>query len=173
MSDVHVTMFGYVGGEVEFKQGDNNPLLDRAFFRLGSTPRFYDKLAGGWRDGETVWLTVKAWRQLAHNIASSLSVGQPVLVIGKLRTNVWKGDDGQLHSRDVLEATAVGHDLTRGTSAFRRTERPAFDKPAPGPEDGEVFAALDLQAGDRVDSVTGEVVAAETAAQAPVPEPAF
>lgn len=173
MSDVHVTMFGYVGGEVEFKQGDNNPTLDRAFFRLGSTPRFYDKLAGGWRDGQTVWLTVKAWRQLAHNIASSLSVGQPVVVVGKLRTSVWKGEDGEMRSRDVLEATTVGHDLTRGTSAFRRTERPAPDRSAPGPEDGETLAALDLQVGDQVDRVTGEVTSGEEPARSPEPEPAF
>ncbi|MDQ3627717.1 MAG: single-stranded DNA-binding protein [Actinomycetota bacterium] len=172
MSDVHVTMFGYVGGEIEFKQGENNPQLDRAFFRLGSTPRFYDKLAGGWRDGETVWLTVKAWRQLAQNIASSLSVGQPVVVIGKLRTSVWKSDDGEVHSRDVLEATMVGHDLNRGTSAFRRTERSAFDKPAPAPEDSEIFAVLDQQAGDRVNPVTGEVTSGD-AARSPEPTPAF
>jgi single-strand DNA-binding protein len=172
MSDVHVTMFGYVGGEVEFKQGDNNPQLDRAFFRLGSTPRFYDKLAGGWRDGETVWLTVKAWRQLAHNVSSSLSVGQPVVVIGKLRTSVWKDGDGEVHSRDVLEAVTIGHDLSRGTSAFQRTERPAHDKPAPVPEDSEVFAVLDLQAGGRVDAATGEVISGN-GSRSPEPAPAF
>jgi single-strand DNA-binding protein len=126
MSDVHVTLSGYVASEVEFKEGFNRAgermaHNDRAFFRLGATPRYFDRSAGRWRDGETVWLTVKAWRALAHNVASSLSLGQPVVVVGKLKTSVWKGEDGQVHSREVLEATVVGHDLNRGTSAFSRT----------------------------------------------------
>jgi single-strand DNA-binding protein len=43
-------------------------------------------------------------------------------VVGRLRTNVWE-KDGQTHEKLVLEADLVGHDLNRGTSAFRRPHR--------------------------------------------------
>ncbi len=122
MSDVTVTVFGYVGSDVEFRSGGAG--ADRAIFRVGSTPRFFDRSQGSWRDLETIWITVKAWRALASNVASSISKGDPVVVVGKLRAQVWLGEDGQQRRRDVLEASTVCHDLAKGTSAFRRSERP-------------------------------------------------
>jgi single-strand DNA-binding protein len=181
MSDVHVTLSGYVASEVEFKEGFNRAgerlaHNDRAFFRLGSTPRYFDRSTGRWRDGETVWLTVKAWRALAHNIASSLGLGQPVLVVGKLRTSVWKGEDEQVHSREVLEATAIGHDLNRGTSAFSRTSRQAEQHdPAPEEDDAATMSSLQTAPGMVMDTPTGELVEAAPSSGAPErePEPAF
>lgn len=163
MSDVQVTLSGYVGSEVEFKEGysrggERLQHNDRAFFRLGSTPRFFDRSTGRWRDGETVWMTVKVWRTLAQNIASSLSVGQPVVVVGKLKSSVWKGEDEQMHSRDVLEASLVGHDLNRGTSAFTRNLRNVEQQePAPDEEDAAIVAALAAAPGSSIDTSTGEI----------------
>jgi single-strand DNA-binding protein len=184
MSDVHVTLSGYVGSEVEFKEGFNRageryPHNDRAFFRLGSTPRFFDRSTGRWRDGETVWLTVKVWRGLAHNVASSVSMGEPVVVVGKLKTSVWKGQDAEVHSRDVLEATVVGHDLNRGTSAFSRATRQVEQHdPAPDDEDAATVAGLVAAPGASVDTFTGEVTdpalgTGAEASQQRQPEPAF
>lgn len=181
MSDVNVTLSGYVASEVEFKEGFNragerHAHNDRAFFRLGSTPRFFDRGTGRWRDGETVWLTIKAWRGLAHNVASSLSLGQPVVVVGKLKTSVWKGQDDQVHSREVLEATAVGHDLNRGTSAFSRTSRPV-EQPDTAPEDDDAATTSNVGTppGMGVNTLTGELVDAQPSAnvQEREPEPAF
>ena len=123
MSDVTVTVFGYVGSDVEFHGSGNGS--DRAIFRVGSTPRFFDRAQGSWRDLETVWLTVKAWRALAHNVASSIHKGDPVVVVGRMRTQVWTDKEGQQQRREVLEASTVCHDLAKGTSAFRRSERTA------------------------------------------------
>ena len=73
-----------------------------------------------------MWLTVKAWRGLAHNVKASVGKGEPVVVHGRLRASRWKDEEtGEDRSRTVIEAVAVGHDLNRGTTAYRRTERPA------------------------------------------------
>ncbi|HLR85167.1 MAG TPA: single-stranded DNA-binding protein [Nocardioidaceae bacterium] len=120
--DAQVTISGYVGTNVEFRPGGTNG-ADRAMFRLATTPRFLDRRQGVWREQETVWMTVKAWRTLAQNAASSIRRGEPVVVIGRLRTERWDGDDGHERRRDVLEATMVAHDLSRGTSAFQRNDR--------------------------------------------------
>lgn len=145
MSDVTVTVFGYVGTEVEFRGG--NGKAERAWFRIGSTPRFFDRAAREWRDSETVWLTVKAWRDLARNVSSSINKGEPVVVVGKLRASVWTGDDGVEHRRDVLEATTVAHDLARGTSAFHRTER-VVEREDTSSEDEEMFRELERSVSD-------------------------
>ena len=141
MSDVTVTVFGYVGSDVEFHGGGNG--TDRAIFRVGSTPRFFDRSQGSWRDLETVWVTVKAWRALAHNVASSIHKGDPVVVIGKMRTQVWGGENGQPpNRRDVLEASTVCHDLAKGTSAFRRSERTA-ERPEETANDEELIRRVE------------------------------
>jgi len=122
MNDATVTIGGYVGSDVEFIEG--NGTNSRALFRVGSTPRWYDRSSGGWRDQETIWITVKAWRGLAHNVKASVRKGEPVIVTGRLRASRWKDESGEERSRLVVEAVAIGHDLNRGTAAYRRTERP-------------------------------------------------
>ena len=75
--NVQTTIFGYVGGEIAFSEGGARG--DHATFRVGSTPRLYDKNNGGWRDGETIWTTVSCWRALAGNVKSSVHIGDPVV----------------------------------------------------------------------------------------------
>jgi single-strand DNA-binding protein len=61
-------------------------------------------------------------------------VGDPVVVQGRLkvRTDV---REGQNWTSADLDAIAIGHDLARGTSAFRRAVRtdPAAAAPRPEP----------------------------------------
>jgi single-strand DNA-binding protein len=110
---VHIT--GYAGSEVEIR---GNGTVSA--FRLACTPRIRTK--GEWGDGNTTWLEVSCFRLLAEHVAASVRKGDPVVVVGRLRTNVWE-KDGENHERLVLEADIVGHDLNRGTSAFRRRPR--------------------------------------------------
>lgn len=142
MSDVHMTLVGYVGTDVDYRDGNGTGA--RAMFRVGSTPRFFDRQHGAWRDQETVWVTVKAWRSLAQNVSSSVRKGEPVIVVGKVRTQVWQDEHGETRRRDVLEATAVGHDLGRGTSAFLRS-RQVRPEPADERADAVVHARLEHQ----------------------------
>lgn len=121
MGEVQVTVSGWVGSDPEFHSG-HEPRSDRVSFRLASTARFFDRSQGGYRDQETVWLSVKAWRDLAHNIAGSVHVGEPVVVVGRLRTHSYTVD-GENKQYQELEASTVGHDLALGTSMFRRTSR--------------------------------------------------
>jgi len=95
-----------------------------ASFRLASTPRVYDRSQGGWVDGPTTYVTVMCWRGLAENAASSLHKGEPVVVHGKLRIETWKNDERSGLAVEV-EAQTIGHDLSRGVSAFRRSRREA------------------------------------------------
>ncbi len=114
--EAYVHMTGYVGGDVEYR----NNTVPTGSFRLACTPRI--RRAGDWTDGETTWLTITCFRSLAEHAASSVRKGDPVIVIGRLRTQVWT-KEGIEYERTVLEALTIGHDLTKGTSAFNRSER--------------------------------------------------
>ncbi|MER7767880.1 single-stranded DNA-binding protein [Kitasatospora sp. NPDC096140] len=116
MNEAHVTVVGNVATEVSY--GETAGGVPMANFRLGCTERRYDRQRECWVDGETQWVTVTAWRALAVNLIGSLAKGDPVLVSGRLRVREWAEGEAK-RSRAEIDARSVGHDLTRGTSAFR------------------------------------------------------
>lgn len=89
-------------------------------FRLASTPRWQDA-TGTWKEGTTNWYTVKAYRRLAQNIATSIEKGQPLVVSGRQRISRWNREDGTQGTTVEVDALGIGHDLNYGTSIFART----------------------------------------------------
>ncbi|MET9274922.1 single-stranded DNA-binding protein [Kribbella sp. NPDC003557] len=118
VNETYLTVFGRVGSEPDLRERGQSPHLS---FRLASTPRQFDKNLGYFVDKTTSWFQVECWRQLAQNTFDSVQLGQPVIVAGKLRTHEWKDDNGEPRSRLVLEAIAIGHDLTRGTTTYTKS----------------------------------------------------
>jgi single-strand DNA-binding protein len=119
MSEVQVTLHGYVGQDVTLKQLGR---FDVATFRVGTTPRWRDG-QGQYHNGETVWTSVTCWRGLALNVKESVHIGDAVVVIGKMRTERWTTAEGEKRERQCIEATTVAHDLAKGTSIFRKNAR--------------------------------------------------
>jgi single-strand DNA-binding protein len=117
--DITLTLTGNLGAEVESRQTKNG--MPVASFNVATTPRL--RRGDGWIDGATTWTRVDVFWDLAEHCAHSLHKGDPVIVHGRLRTQTWTGTDNAEHTRQVLEATAVGHDLTWGTSQFQRQSR--------------------------------------------------
>lgn len=117
MNETHVTVVGNVATRVEFRTTAAGVPLAR--FRLASTVRRYDAQERVWSDVGTTFYTVWARRALAENVASSVTVGEPVIVTGQFR--IQESDrDGRRYLSAELSASSVGHDLSRGTSAFIR-----------------------------------------------------
>ncbi len=55
---------------------------------------------------------------------ASVGRGDPLLVTGRMRVREWDNGEGKARGYAAeIEATAIGHDLSRGTSAFRRAVR--------------------------------------------------
>ena len=126
--DSQVTIRGNVGSTVTFKSGESDGRKwSRAEFRLGSTRRLR-RADGSWVDAGTTWVSVEAWSALADGIRGSIDKGDPLIVSGRLRTDEWNDVNGQVQSRLVLVADAVGHDLNRGRTRFvRNAQIPAPD----------------------------------------------
>ncbi|HET9382755.1 MAG TPA: single-stranded DNA-binding protein [Streptomyces sp.] len=133
MHETMVCVVGNVATQPVYREAAHRESASAASarFRLAATPRYWDRDRGVWADGHTSFYTVWANRQLAANVAASLSVGEPVVVQGRLRVRS-ETRDGQSRTWADIDAVAVGHDLARGTAAFRRSGRP--DTPAAAPE---------------------------------------
>lgn len=89
-------------------------------FRLACRQRRFDRVKNAWVDADTNWYTVSSFRQLAHNVVQSVHKGEPVLVTGRLRIRDWENEDRSGTSVEV-EADAVGHNLSWGTTALVRS----------------------------------------------------
>ncbi|WP_456847471.1 single-stranded DNA-binding protein [Cellulomonas sp. P5_C6] len=114
-----LTVVGWIGTEVRiFHEIDGG--VPYATFRLASTRRWFDKQAGAWKDAQTEWFHVKAFRTMAINAARSLRKGDPVIVQGLLSTEEWAGPEGP-RTTLVLDASALGPNLAFGSSHFART----------------------------------------------------
>ncbi|MET7759069.1 single-stranded DNA-binding protein [Streptomyces sp. NPDC005389] len=128
MNDTTVTLVGNVATAVEYRDTATGGV---ARFRFAVTARRWDREKGLWSDGPTSFYTVSAWRSLGANLAASVSVGEPLVVHGRLRVREDERD-GQRKTFVDVAALAVGHDLSRGTAAFRRVARPLRTEAEPG-----------------------------------------
>ncbi|WKX70365.1 single-stranded DNA-binding protein [Streptomyces sp. XD-27] len=162
MNETLVTLVGNVATRPEFRETASGVPVTR--FRLAVTARRWDRAREVWQDAYTSFYTVWAWRSLAVNVAASVTIGEPVVVQGRLRVREeWReprdtpqpggaqvpasvpapvpvpvpasvprdpqepaGARGHESDRRVsveIDALAVGHDLARGTAAFRRVSQ--------------------------------------------------
>ncbi|MFH8606438.1 single-stranded DNA-binding protein [Streptomyces sp. NPDC018029] len=133
MNETLVTVVGNVATTPVYRELPSGPV---ARFRLAVTSRYYDAAKNTWNDGHTNFFTVWAWRALGTNVQGSVSVGEPVIVQGRLKVRDEERGGQHWTSADI-EAVAVGHDLSRGTAAFRRVGRanPALTEPTAGREE--------------------------------------
>jgi single-strand DNA-binding protein len=74
-------------------------------------------------------VTVTCWRSLAANVAACLHKGDPVVVKGRMRVRQFDDKEGNQRTVVEVEATTLGHDLTRGVAHFLRTKRSPGDAP--------------------------------------------
>jgi single-strand DNA-binding protein len=133
INDALVTFCGYVATDPIFRKTEAG--ISFAKLRIAFTERKRDRETGEWTDGPTTFMGVQCWRTLAENVARSLRKGEPVMVRGRLFTRYFKDGEGEERSVLEVEASAVGHDLTRGVSTFSRTRN------APGATAAEIAAA--------------------------------
>ena len=135
-------------------------------FRMASNERRFDTATQEWIDGHSFFVDVECWGELGGNVSHSISKGDPVVVVGNIRTHEWESEQGR-RSRPQIRAEAVAPNLARGVADFRRTPRPAAAVPEEsGPSgDGQEFPASveDLVAGRDYDGDVGALDEADAA----------
>jgi single-strand DNA-binding protein len=94
-----------------------------AKFRVASTPRYRDGKTGEWKDGEALFLSCVAWRQLAENVAESLTRGARVIVTGRLQQRSYETKEGDKRTVYELQADEVGPSLRTATAKVTKATR--------------------------------------------------
>jgi len=94
-----------------------------ANFTVASTPRTFDKQTNEWKDGDALFLRCAAWRQLAENVAESLTKGQRVIVTGALRVRQYERQDGSKGTSVEMNVDEVGPSLKFATAKTTKATR--------------------------------------------------
>lgn len=159
MYETTMTMAGRLAtavSQVTFEDG-----TVKASFRLASTERRFDRGLQQWVDGSRLFLTVVCRRTLAERVLTTLGVGDPVIVTGRLRTRAYE-KDGRSHSVLEIEAGSVGPDLARCSAVVaRRDDSPHGADDAPSPERSPVPEPGPRSAATFVSTVSEPVTAGE------------
>ncbi|SMC95751.1 single-stranded DNA-binding protein [Lentzea albidocapillata] len=92
-------------------------------FTVASTPRKFDKNSGEWKDGEALFLRCNVWRQVAENVAESLTRGSRVVVSGRLRQRSFDTKEGEKRTVVELEVDEIGPSLRYATAKVNRVSR--------------------------------------------------
>ena len=94
-----------------------------ANFRIASTPRTFDRQTNEWKDGEALFLTCSVWRQVAENVAESLTKGMRVIVQGRLKSRQYETREGEKRTVFEIEVEEVGPALKYATAKVTRASR--------------------------------------------------
>ncbi|ARF55985.1 single-stranded DNA-binding protein [Streptomyces gilvosporeus] len=94
-----------------------------ARFRIASTPRTFDRQANEWRDGESLFLSCSAWRQLAEHVAESLGRGARVIAHGRLKQRSYEDREGIKRTAYELDVDDIGPSLRNATAAVAKTNK--------------------------------------------------
>jgi len=118
--------------ELRFTQG-GVPVVN---LTIASTARIADREAGGYKDGESLFLRAVAWRDMAEHIAASLTKGMRAMVQGRLRQRNYQDREGNQRTAFELEIDEIGPSLRFATAQVTRAasnggqQRPAASAPA-------------------------------------------
>ena len=84
--------------------------------------RWQDRTTQEWQEAVS-FFDVICWRDLAENVALSLSKGMRVVVTGRLEQRSWENEEGEHRSKVEITADDIGPSLRFATADIRRVER--------------------------------------------------
>ena len=94
--------------------------------------RWQNKETKAWEEA-TSFLDVVCWRDLAENVALSLTKGSRVVVTGRIDQRGWETEDGTFRTKVELVADEIGASLRFATTEVHKVHRPTTEDEAGEP----------------------------------------
>ena len=123
-----ITVIGNLTADPELRWTQSGAAV--ADFTVASTPRTYDRNAGEWRDGDTLFMRCSVWREIAENVAESLRKGMRVIVQGRLTQRSYDTQQGERRTVVELQVDEVGPSLRRARAQVTRVQVQAASAPS-------------------------------------------
>ncbi|MDN6350093.1 MAG: single-stranded DNA-binding protein [Yaniella sp.] len=144
-----VTIIGNLAGDPELRWTASGHAV--ANFTIAQTPRSYDKTTQQYVDDETLWVRASVWRDVAENVAETLSKGIRVIAHGRLKARSFETKEGQQRTNWELDVDEIGPSLRWSTAQVNRTPKQGgqqsgnagqFNQQAPPPAGNQQASAF-------------------------------
>ena len=119
--DTIITIVGNLTADPEMRFTPSGAAV--ASFTVASTPRTFDRQAGEWKDGETLFMRCSIWRDAAENVAESLTKGTRVIAQGRLVQRSFTTREGENRTVVELQVDEIGPSLRYAKAQVTRQPR--------------------------------------------------
>ena len=119
--DTIITIIGNLTADPEMRFTPSGAAV--ASFTVASTPRTFDRQAGEWKDGETLFMPCSSWRDAAENVAESLTKGTRVIVQGRLTQRSYTTREGEQRTVVEMQVDEIGPSLRYAKAQVTRQPR--------------------------------------------------
>ena len=119
--DTIITVIGNLTADPEMRFTPSGAAV--ASFTVASTPRTFDRQAGEWKDGETLFMRCSIWRDAAENVAESLTKGTRVIVQGRLVQRSYTTREGENRTVVEMQVDEIGPSLRYAKAQVTRQPR--------------------------------------------------
>ena len=125
--DTTITLVGNLTSDPELRFTPSGAAV--ASLTIASTPRFFDRGAGEWKEGGTLFMRCSLWRDPAENVAESLTKGARVIALGRLVQRTFTTREGENRSVVEMQVDEIGPSLRYAQAQVTRI--PRRDQTAP------------------------------------------
>lgn len=119
--ETNLTLCGRLTSDPELKFLNSGHAI--ATFTVASNARTFNKQRNEWVDSDPMFLTCTAWRQLAENVAESLTKGMAIVVTGRLKSRSYETRDGQKRTVFEVDVEDCGPSLKFASATVQRQQR--------------------------------------------------
>ncbi|WP_300344098.1 single-stranded DNA-binding protein [Nesterenkonia sp.] len=117
--DTIMTVVGYLTADPELRYTPSGAPVSN--FTIASTPRYFDRSANEWKDGETLFMRCSLWREAAENASESLRKGMRVIAQGRLKARSFETREGERRTAWELDVDEIGPSLRKATAQVQKT----------------------------------------------------
>ncbi len=122
--EVTITLVGNLADDPELRYTQGGVAV--VSVRVAATPRTLNRQTNEWVDGETLWVRCTAWRDVAENIAQTLTKGTRVIVSGRMKApSAYQTAQGEARASIELEIDEIGPSLRYATASVTKRSRDA------------------------------------------------
>lgn len=120
-SDNVITITGNLADDPELRFTPNGVAVTSV--RVAVNQRRFNRETNSWDERLDGFFTCNVWRDQAENVASSLTKGSRVVVIGRLRSRSYEDREGQTRWVTEIEADEICPSLRWATAKVERNPR--------------------------------------------------
>jgi single-strand DNA-binding protein len=119
-SDNTVSLVGNITDDPELRFTPSGAAV--ANFTVAVNRRFRNQ-DGSWDDRLDGFFRCSCWRDMAENVAESLTKGMRVMVVGRLQQRSWDDQEGNKRSAIEVQVDEVGPSLRWATASVQKSSR--------------------------------------------------